>query len=143
MIDISELDQSYKKYINDVNKLIPDSIVTIDLPLLQRLNLLHFQPGQYEPGVTRYFQLIEGPDKITLINEQFIIWISSRRNQEVPFTHTLIALNRNDHPQLEMAFIASGVYNTSQLVMRVLEKLLFEIQENEELIKHLESPPKK
>lgn len=134
MIDIAELDNYYKTSIDNLNKMIPDSILNVDLNLLHKLDLLHFQPGQRDHGVTRYFQLIESPDKITLINEQFVIWIASRKNNNAPFTCTLIALNKQDHPHLEMAFISAGVYNTSHLVMLVLEKLLLEIQENEELM---------
>lgn len=137
MIDITELDNYYKTCISNLNKMIPDSILNIDLNLLHKLDLLHFQPGQREHGVTRYFHLIESPDKITLVNEQFVIWISSRKNNSGPFTCTMIALNQNDHPHLEMAFMASGVYNTSHLVMQVLEKFLIEIQDNEELLNRL------
>jgi hypothetical protein len=39
---------------------------------------------------------------------------------------------------LELCFITSGVYNTSRLVLRVLEKFLVEIEENEKLLKTLE-----
>lgn len=138
MLDTSELDQHYKDYITNLNKYIPDSIVNVDINLLQRLDLLSFHhPGRYDPGLTRYFQLIESPDRITLTNDQFIIWIASKRFEDTVATFTLIALNHGDHPHLEMAFIASGVYNTSNLVMNVLEKLLLEIQENEEALKNL------
>lgn len=138
MINIAELDQYYRKCISEIHTLIPDSILNIDLTLLQKLDLLHFQPGQFESSsVTRYFQLIESPDKITLVNDQFIIWIAARKSGEIPFTYTLIALNRHDHPVLEMAFLATGAYNTSHLVMRVLEKLLLEIQETEDVIQKL------
>jgi len=143
MIDISELDSCYKNFINNLDKLIPDSIITVDLNLLQDLDLLNFHhPGQFEPGVTRYFQLIEASDRITLINEQFFIWITSRRVEDTVSTFTLIALNQKDHPKLEMAFISSGVYNTSHLVMNVLEKFLLEIQENEDVLQGIKSKAK-
>jgi hypothetical protein len=57
-----------------------------------------------------------------------------------PLTYTLIALNRGDcEPQLEVAFIASGVYNSSKLVLKVLEKFLIEIQETETTLAKFQS----
>ena len=52
---------------------------------------------------------------------------------------TLIALNHEEQPQLEIAFSTSGVYNSSRLVLRVLEKYLQEIQETEDTLKSLKN----
>lgn len=139
MISPSTLEQYYNKFINNLNELLHDGVITVDLHLLERLNLLHYNPpGETEPELTRSFQLIESPEKITLINDQFVIWIAPRKVGQTISTLSLIALNHQDHPQLELAFMATGVYNTSQLVLRILEKLLLEIQENEDLIKSLD-----
>lgn len=140
MINNSSLDQCFTKYINNLYSLLPDGVITVDLQLLEHLKLLHYYPpSQREPELTRFFHLIESPEKITLVNEQFIIWIAPRRDEESLSTYALIALNHNDQPELELAFIATGVYNTSQLVLRVLEKLLVEIQENEDTLTKLKS----
>lgn len=138
MISPSTLDQCFNKYINNLPELLPDGILSVDLHLLEHLKLLHYHPpSQCEPELTRFFHLIESPEKITLVNEHFVIWIAPRKLQDTLTTFALIALNYHDRPKLELAFVASGVYNTSQLVLRVLEKLLIEIQENEDALKNL------
>ena len=55
--------------------------------------------------------MIETTEKITLINDEFVIWIVPEKVNNSATTYTLIALNRNDGPQLEVTFITSGVYN--------------------------------
>jgi len=56
-------------------------------------------------------------------------------------TYALIALNHGEtEPQLEAAFIASGVYNSSALVSKVLEKFLLDIQENERTLDKFSHP---
>lgn len=138
MINQTTLENCFNKYINNLDSLLPDGVLSVDLQLLEHLQLLHyFPPSQREPELTRFFHLIESPEKITLVNDQFVVWITPRRQNNALFTYALIALNQDDYPQLELAFVASGVYNTSQLVLRVLEKLLLEIQENEDLINKL------
>lgn len=137
----SLLDEYYKKFSKEFNVLIPDSIYSINLELLQHLDLLHFQPLQQSQGsvFTQQFSVIESPEKITLFNDQFLIWILSEKSFETPFTCVLIALNREEaEPQLEAALIASGVYNSSQMVLNVLEKFLLDILETENDISHLE-----
>jgi hypothetical protein len=54
-------------------------------------------------------------------------------------TYAFIALNQTDQDPLpQTAFSAIGVYNTSHLVLKVLEKYLIEIQETEKLIHRYE-----
>jgi hypothetical protein len=118
---------------------LPEDIITVDLNLLQKLNLLDYNdPKSEDPSLTRYFHVVESEEKITLINEDFIVWIVPEKLEDVAVTYTLIALNREGSPELELAFVNSGVYNTSKLVLRVLEKLLHETQENEEMIKKMQ-----
>jgi hypothetical protein len=135
MDEINKIEKFYKKYIKNINFWIPEGVLEIDLSLLQSLNLLHHSPKiQPDSGLTRYFNVIETKEKITLVNEQFIVWIVPERVNQVPVTYTLIALNHPVSPKLELAFAASGVYNTSRLVLRVLEKYLVDIQETEEML---------
>jgi hypothetical protein len=139
MLNLSVLEEYYKKYIKNLYYSVPEGIFTVDLRLLQNLDLLHFhRPDYRDSTLTRYFHVIESADKITLINNEFVIWIMSDRIDFIPVTYTLIALNKGDYPRLEIAFIASGVYNNSKLILRVLEKFLIDIQETENLIEHLE-----
>lgn len=145
MDKIAELDSSYERFIRRLPELIPDGITFVDLKLLQKLGLLHEEiETDASTSLTRFFHVVESKDKITLFNDQFVIWIVPEKVNNDPTTLVLVALDdhtKDDHakPKLEMAFSMSGIYNTSRLVLRVLEKFLSEIQENEELITHLKS----
>lgn len=141
MHDLTLLDEYYNKFAKDMNLLIPDGIYFINLELLHHFDLLHFQPSAELPDsvLTQHFQVVESAEKITLFNDQFIIWIMPEKMFGASCTYTLIALNHGDqHPQLEAAIIASGVYNSSKLVLKVLEKFLAEIQENERMLEKLQ-----
>lgn len=119
-------------------KTAPESVVWINLEILQQLGLLHYHSRKNEnPYLTRYFQVIENSEKITLLNNEFVIWIAPEKEKERTRTITFIALNHPEGPNLELTFITTGVYNTSRLVLRILEKFLFDIQENEDALKHI------
>lgn len=138
MDKIEELDSRYEYFIRHLAELIPDGITQVDLKLLQKLGLLHDEVVTAASGsLTRFFHVVESKDKITLFNDQFAIWIVPEKVHNEPQTLVLIAIQRHEKQHLEMAFSMSGIYNTSRLVLRVLEKFLAEIQENEELISHL------
>jgi len=139
MDKIAELDSSYEQFMSHLSELIPDGIVEVDLQMMQRLGLLNEDASQMAgPSLTRYFHVVESKEKITLFNEQFAIWVVPEKVEEQPMTLVLIALNDNSKLHLELAFATTGIYNTSRLVLRILEKLLAEIQETEDLITHLE-----
>ncbi len=139
MVNSINLDDIFNQYMQNLSHSIPDGVVNVDLALLQKFGLLNYQElGESPPSLTRYFHVIESKDKITLYNEQFVIWIVPHSVDNEPTTYTLIALRNEKTIQLEMAFATSGVYNTSKLVLRILEKFLQEIQENEELITRLD-----
>lgn len=140
MYDIKLLEKYFNKYIENLNENLPEGTINVDIELLKKFDLLNYHDSEKnDQGLTRYFHVIESNEKITLINDEFIIWIVPEKLHDLPFTYTLIALNHSDHPQLEMCFITTGVYNTSRLVLRVLEKFLFEIQENEEFMRHIKN----
>lgn len=133
--NLTHLENSFKKYIKNITHWLPEGVIDVDINLLQRFNLLNYHSREkQDPALTRYFHVVESPEKITLVNEQFVVWIVPEKIGDVPVTYTLIALNHSDQPQLELAFSTSGVYNSSRLVLRVLEKFLFEIQENEDIL---------
>lgn len=141
MQDLSLLEFYYKKFTRDLYSLMPDGLYFINLELLHHFDLLHFQPnaGRKDSVLSYHFHVIESPEKITLFNDEFVVWIMPEKVLDASITYTLIALNfpREQEPQLEAAFIASGVYNSSKLVLKVLEKFLFEIQETERTLRTL------
>ncbi len=138
MHDLNQIEEFFRTFSNNIQGAIPEGVVDINLNVLHRLDLLsYYLSTSYDPSLTRYFHVIETKEKITLINEQFIVWIVPERIGEVSLTYSIIALNKPEGPKLELAFCNSGVYNTSKLVLRILEKFLLEIQENEDVMKVL------
>ena len=116
---------------------MPEGIIDVDLDLLHKMGLLHYHDSvKRDARLTRYFHVLESTDKITLINDLFVVWIVPDKIGHAAVTYTLIALNP-DQPHLELAYSTSGVYNSSKLVLRILEKYLEEIQENEDFIMNL------
>jgi hypothetical protein len=138
MNNLSLIEEYFKKYISDLDQYLHDGVIDVSLDLLNTMGLLDFQHGvvKEDDSLTRYFHVIESIEKITLINEHFVIWIVPDSFEGKPVTYTLIALANPSGPQLEMAFCTAGVYNNSPLVLKILEKYLIEIQENESLIKN-------
>ncbi len=135
MDNISVLEECYKKFVGNLSDSLPEGFIEVNLKLLHQLELLSYaQREANDPNLTRYFHVIETEEKITLINNDFIIWIVPDFMSDAPGTYTFIALNQPAGPKLEMAYVTSGIYNSSKLVLRVLEKELKEIQENEELV---------
>lgn len=140
MDDLNEIEEYFKKYSVNIRGSVPEGVIDIDLAVLQELDLLSYHlPSSYDSSLTRFFHVIETKEKITLVNDQFIVWIVPEKIEQVSITYVLIALNRPDGLKLELVFSASGVYNSSKLVLRVLEKYLSEIQENEDFMKTLSS----
>lgn len=136
MDNLSFIEECYQKFTQDLQNRLPDGIDEVDLNLLHKMDLLKYYYGEDvdEESLSKQFQVIESLDKITLINPQFIIWIVPDQEDGIPTTLCLIALNKLSEPELTLAFAARGVYNTSGLVLRILEKYLFDIQEVEDLI---------
>ena len=139
MDNISAIDLCYKRFAQDLNQFLPDGLILVDIDLLQELDLLDFHHQKNDPGFTRYFQVIESEEKITLLNDQFIVWIVPEKHENEAYTYILIATNMPDEPHLELAFRVSGAYNTSRLVLRLLEKYLYDIQETEDSLKAFKS----
>lgn len=129
----------FDHYKTKLDYFLPDGVERIDLDLMHRYDLLNFAPDLIQRSggeiFDSYFEVEETPEKLTLVNDQFIIWISSDEKSVIPQTLVLIALNRGEEaPHLEVGFKASGVYNNSKLIMKVLEKALLDTQETERLM---------
>ncbi len=140
MINPSKLDEFYKKYTEDLAKWAPDGIVKIDLSFLQSLDLLHCSELEMEDAeqeLTQMFNIIESPDKITVYNNDFVIWIVPDLVENVPVTFALVAQIHEEELQLEMVLSIGGPYNTPRLVLKILQKLLQDIQDNDKAINRL------
>ncbi|MBI3900884.1 MAG: hypothetical protein HY324_01880, partial [Chlamydiia bacterium] len=82
--------------------------------------------------------VIENTEKVTLFNEQFIVWIIPKAEGEEPMTYVLIALNHPEKATLEIAFSTKGVYNTPKYVLKVLQHFLLDMLETEETVTSIE-----
>ena len=138
MHNLSQLEKYFNKFIKEIYEGPGERLLDVNLSVLKQLNLLHYYNKEtYNPALTRYFHVIETFDKITLINDEFVVWIVPEKNHGLTLTYTLIALNREEKPTLELALVNSGIYNNSKLILRVLEKILFDIEENEAFLKKI------
>lgn len=133
MINPQELEIHYQKFISNLHGFVPDGILEVDLALLHDLGLLTAQQNDDDEGdsLTHSFYVVESSEKLTLFNQKFVVWIVPRMIDQTPTTYTLVALNETTQPHLEMVFTTAGVYNHSSLVLKILEKLLLQIEENE------------
>lgn len=140
MMNPQDIEACYEEYMEDLARFVPDAIFEIDLTLLQELGIIFHDNIEQEESLSYSFYVIESADKLTLFNAQFVVWIVPKLIDQVPYTYILIAINEEPKPHLEMVFTTHGAYNHSGLILRILEKFLEEIEENEtEIIKFRES----
>ena len=137
MINPSVLEESYQEFTKNLLKWVPDGIIHVDLRLLDDLGILN--NAELEHSVTddhlnHYFHIIETPDKVTLFNEQFAIWIVPQLVDDIPTTTTLIALLQTHRPHLEIVYTTSGVYNTPKYILKILQHFIAEVQDTEAII---------
>jgi len=136
MHNLAIIEECYQRFIAQWPHLLPDGMHFIDLKLLKNMKLLQFHINEKfdEDMLTRYFHVVETREKITLINEEFVVWIVPDMDPKAQLTTVLVALNKQPLPILECGYQAQGVYNTSALVLKLLEKMLNDIHENEQII---------
>lgn len=139
MSNLAQLEATFQRYVNDLERWVPDGILDIDLALLQRLDLIHdLDDDEMETHekLAQYFHVVEAPEKITLFNELFAIWIVPEVHNDQPVTYALVGQFTQEGISLELVLSAAGVYNSSRIMLRVLDRLLADITEtNEELNK--------
>ena len=134
MLNPVRIEEIYQDFMGNLSELAHDGVISVDLTLLNELGLLDdFENDDNEADdLTQYFHVIESAEKVTLFNDQFMIWIVPKMEQEVPITYVLIALNTPDEkPHLEVVFTTSGVYNTPKYVLKVLQHFLLDMLETE------------
>ena len=135
MADFSKLEATFQKYAGDLGSSAPAGVIQVNLALLHQLGLLgtlHLDREVCADTISNLFHVMESPEKITLYNDRFIVWIVPEIVSGKPITYALVAVNNPETTQLELAFTADGIYNTSRIVLRVLERLLEEVQNTEQ-----------
>jgi hypothetical protein len=140
MLNPVQIEEAYKEFVGNLPNWVHDGITTIDLQFLHEQNLLAaLQDDKSDPDdLTQYFHVIESIEKVTLFNEQFIVWIIPKMEGEQPLTYVLIALNHPEKANLEIVFATHGVYNTPRYVLKVLEHFLVDMLETEETLTSFE-----
>lgn len=133
----SELEEVYKDFTDNFQKWAPDGIIEIDLETLADMGLLNKEDfDEEEPDeVTQFFHVIETPDKITLHNEKFVIWIVPKVIEENPTTLTYVSqVAKKKKPHLELVYSTSGVYNTPKFILKVLQRFLIDVIDTDAVI---------
>ncbi len=141
MLDPVALEESFNQMLTHLNQKAPDGIIEINLQLLDSLNLMSisaFENQIYFASTTDQFYMVEAEEKLTLFNQEYVIWMLPAFLGKNASTYVFIAKNfKNKPPMLELIFQANGVYNTSSLVLTVLDAFLKEMKENENLISQI------
>lgn len=140
MLNPSQIEETYKSFMTNLQNCIHDGVVMIDLHFLHDQHLLEtIHEEKDDPNdLTQYFHVIEGVEKVTLFNDQFIVWIVPKSEEEQPMTYVLIALNHPEKANLEVVFATQGVYNTPRYVLKVLQHFLVDMLETEETLTSFE-----
>jgi len=132
-----QLDQAYNEFVSSLSSWIPEGIIEVDMSLLEETGLLthvSFEEDNDQEQLPHYFHVIETPDKVTLFNHQFAIWIVPKIVDENPTTIVMVSLITDGKPHLEIVFSTKGVYNTPKFVLRLLKYYLSEVIDTEEAI---------
>ncbi|MCH9612808.1 MAG: hypothetical protein S4CHLAM102_13070 [Chlamydiia bacterium] len=140
MLNPQKLDKAFTKFMSDLGKWVQDGIIEVDLELLKKYGLLNKteeEEKEMQKNFPFYFHVLEVPEKVTLFNNQFVIWIVPKVVNEVPTTFTLITLVNGDDLNLELVFSTTGIYNSPKYVLKVLRHLLTEVIDTEEEIASL------
>ena len=137
-----QLDQTYHEFISNLTRWIPEGIIEVNLELLEKSGLLSqesFEKETENEQLPHYFHVIETPEKVTLFNHRFAIWIVPKLIDEMATTIVFIALIHETKPRLEIAFSTQGIYNTPKLILRLLKYYIFDVIDTEEVISSIKN----
>ena len=136
MINPIKLEDAYKEFSQNLKKWVPDGVISVNLGLLNDLGLLNNSYLEQAPpeNISHFFHVLESPDKITLFNDQFAIWIVPKSEESSASTLTFIALLNKNSPHLEIVFSTSGVYNSPKYILKILQHFLSDVTDTEATI---------
>lgn len=140
MLNPTQIEEAFKELMGAMPKCAHDGVIFVDLRYLHELGILRtLQEDKSSPDdLTQYFHIIESVEKVTLFNDQFIVWIIPKVDQNIPTTLVLIALSHQDKPRLEIVFTTAGVYNTPHYVLKIMQYFLLDVLETEETVLTME-----
>ena len=143
MMTPSELEEAFVEFSQNLSKHAPDGVISVDLDTLNELGLLKHDKIDHvttHEDLMHYFHVLETPDKVTLFNEQFAVWILPKMLKDTSLTMTFIALLQHNKPHLEIVFSTSGVYNTPKFILKILDHFLTEVTDTEAIISSIDHP---
>lgn len=141
MVCIKQLDSFFEHLSTHTPDLLPDGILDINVQTLHNLQLLSDPPeDSQDVPASATLQAVESDGRITLYNDTFALWIVPQQNATPPATITFIARKLGDSFSPEAAFRTKGIYNRSKTILRIIDRFLSEIQENESVIDTFEHP---
>ncbi len=140
MLDPVQIEASYRAFTENLSNWAHDGVLQINLQALHELGLLtSLQEEQGDPeDLSQYFHIVESIEKVTLFNDQFIVWITPKMDDNQPITYVMIALNQQGTPHLEIVFSTTGIYNTPRYVLKILQHFLADTLETEATLTSIE-----
>ncbi len=139
MVNLEQLEAFFEHLSYHTVEALPDGIQDITIKTLHTLRLLSTESEEGSIPTAHFLQAIESEGKITLFNDNFVIWIVPKNDLDPPATTTFIAkrLNGSLHP--EIAFKTMGIHNRSRTILKLIERFLTDIQETDALLLQFES----
>jgi hypothetical protein len=137
MVNPIKLEEAFQEFSLNLPKWAPDGVISVNLGLLNDLGLLNnaYLEQPAPENISHFFHVLETPDKITLFNDQFAIWIVPKAEEASPSTLTFIALLQGtNNPHLELVFSTTGVYNSPKYILKVLQHFLSDVMDTEATI---------
>ncbi len=133
MLSPTQIEQSYQDFVSNLPEFAHDGILSVNLGFLHEQGILDTLGTDDDDSedLTQFFHVIESPEKVTLFNEHFVVWIVPKMEEEQPVTFVLIATTHADKAQLEIVFTTDGVYNSPRYVLKVLQHFLSDMLETE------------
>ena len=130
------LEEAYLDFVKNFKTWAPDGILEIGLEQLCEMGLLNKDDLDEDDAddVTHYFHVVETPDKITLYNEKFVVWVVPKTIESIPTTLTYISKVNQNKPELELVFSTAGVYNTPKFILKILQHFLIEVIDTDNII---------
>lgn len=140
VVSLDQLDCFFEELATHSSELLPDGIIDINIATLLALQLLSEEcPGPNTTPIAHLLQAIESDGKVTLFNDNFVIWIVPRRERDEPVTTVYIARRYASSVKPELAFRAAGIHNRSRTILRLIDKYLAEILDTENVLSTLTS----
>lgn len=123
------IEANFKKLMEELPHWIDNENTHVNLRTLEENNLILISEKEekdIQKNFPFYFHVIETEDKVTLFNEQFIVWILPRILEGRSETITIVSMLYGEKPQIQMVLTHEGVYNNSRFILRALRYFLVE-----------------